>query len=33
VWTLFITWRYQGTWGFDVDGSKVPWREYLGIKP
>lgn len=30
VWTLFITWRYAGTWGFDVDGVKVPWREYLG---
>lgn len=30
VWTLFITWRKQGTWGFDVDGKKVPWREYLG---
>lgn len=32
VWTLFITWRYQGTWGFSVDGKKVPWREYLGIE-
>lgn len=29
VWTMFITWRYRGTWGFDVDGVKVPWREYL----
>jgi hypothetical protein len=29
VWTLFITWRKQGTWGFLVDGKKVPWREYL----
>lgn len=29
VWTLFITWRYRGTWGFMVDGRKVPWREYL----
>lgn len=30
VWTLFITWRKKGTWGFLVDGKKVPWREYLG---
>jgi hypothetical protein len=29
VWTLFITWRKRGTWGFLVDGKKVPWREYL----
>jgi hypothetical protein len=32
TWTLFITWRYQGTWGFNVNGKKVPWREYLGVK-
>lgn len=32
AWTLFITWRYQGTWGFEVDGVKVPWRKYLGIE-
>lgn len=30
--TLFITYRYRGTWGFKVDGVKVPWREYLGVK-
>lgn len=29
VWTMFITWRKRGSWGFDVDGVKVPWREYL----
>lgn len=29
VWTLFITWPYKGTWGFLVDGVKVPWRDYL----
>lgn len=29
VWTLFITWRKRGSWGFDVDGREVPWREYL----
>ena len=32
VWTLFFTWRKRGTWGFDVDGHKVPWREYLGVE-
>lgn len=31
VWTLFVTWKKQGTWGFKVDGKKVPWREYLGL--
>lgn len=31
VWTLFITGRYRGTWGFKVDGKKVPWRQYLGL--
>lgn len=29
VYTLWFTWKYQGTWGFDVDGKKVPHREYL----
>lgn len=33
TWTLFITGRYRGTWGFSVDGVKVPWRTYLNIKP
>lgn len=32
VWTVFITWKYRGTWGFKVDGQKVPWREYLKQK-
>lgn len=31
VWTMFITGRKRGSWGFKVDGAKVPWREYLGI--
>lgn len=31
VWTLFVTGKYRGTWGFDVDGTKVPYREYLGL--
>lgn len=31
VWTMFVTYRYRGTWGFLVDGVKVKWREYLGI--
>lgn len=28
VWTLFITGRKLGGWGFLVNGIKVPWREY-----
>lgn len=28
VFTLFFTWRYRGTWGFLVNGHKVPWKEY-----
>ncbi len=32
VWTLFITEEYQGTWGFLVDGVKVPYRTYLGLE-
>lgn len=31
VWTMFVTWRKRGTWGFMVGGTKVPWRTYLGI--
>ncbi|CAN7739796.1 hypothetical protein [Duganella sp. LjRoot269] len=31
VWTMFITGRHRGTWGFDVDGAKVQWRKYLGL--
>lgn len=33
VWTLFITGKYRGTWGFNVDGVKVQWRKYLGLEP
>ena len=29
VATLFITWGKSQTWGFNVDGVKVPHREYL----
>lgn len=29
VWTLFISWKWKGVWGFLVDGVKVNWREYL----
>jgi hypothetical protein len=29
VWTLFITWPKQGSWGFKVGDKVVPWREYL----
>lgn len=31
VVTLFITGRKRGTWGFKVDGQKVPYRTYLGL--
>lgn len=33
VWTLFITFGYRGTWGFLVDGVKVPWRTYMAMHP
>lgn len=33
VWTLFFTWPKRGSWGFDVDGVKVNWREYFGVLP
>jgi hypothetical protein len=29
VWTLFITFKFQGTWGYLVDGKKVPFKDYL----
>lgn len=29
VWTLFFTWKYRGTWGFRVNGEKVPYYQYL----
>jgi hypothetical protein len=32
VWTLFVTGKFQGMWGFKVDGVKVPFREYLAAK-
>lgn len=33
AWTMFITWEYVGTWGFWVDGRKVPHREYIDTHP
>lgn len=33
VYTMFITWDYMGTWGFLVDGVKIPWREYEKMYP
>jgi len=30
AWTLFITGKYRGTWGFLVNGIKVQWRQYKG---
>ncbi len=32
VWTVFITWKYRGTWGFRVNGVKIPHKEYLADK-
>jgi hypothetical protein len=32
VWTLFVTSKFQGVWGFKVDGVKVPFWEYLAKK-
>lgn len=29
VYTLFVTGKYRHTWGFRVDGKKVPYKEYL----
>ncbi len=29
AWTLFITGPKQQTWGFAVDGKKVPYRDYF----
>lgn len=33
VYTLFFTWKYVGTWGFLVDGVKIPYKEYLAAHP
>jgi len=33
VYTMFITWKYQGTWGFLVDGKKVHWKQYVSEHP
>lgn len=30
VLTMFITYKFCGTWGFMVDGRKIPYYEYLG---
>lgn len=32
VFTLFITWRKRGEWGFAVDGKKVPWQQYVAVR-
>lgn len=29
AYTLFVTGKYRGTWGFLVDGRKVKYRDYL----
>lgn len=33
VFTLWFTWKYRGTWGFLVDGVKIPYYEYLKDAP
>jgi hypothetical protein len=30
LWTLVVTGRDHGTWGFYPDGKYVNWRDYLG---
>lgn len=30
VYTLFITSKWRGDWGFLVNGVKIPWRTYTG---
>lgn len=32
AWTLFISGKYRGTWGFLVNGVKVQWRKYMGYE-
>ena len=32
VWTMFITWKHEQSWGFLVDGVVIPSREYTGRK-
>lgn len=32
VYTLFVTGKYRGTWGFLVNGLKVNYKKYLGIE-
>jgi hypothetical protein len=29
VYTLFVTGKYRGTWGFLVNGAKIKYRKYL----
>lgn len=31
VWTMFITYAYQGTWGFLKDGKFIKHTEYEGV--
>jgi hypothetical protein len=33
VYTLFVSGRRRGMWGFLVGGVKVPYKEHLGILP
>lgn len=29
VWTFFVMGKFRGRWGFDVDGVKVDFKQYL----
>lgn len=32
VFTLFVTFKYQGVWGFLVNNKKVPYKKYLNLE-
>lgn len=32
TYTMFISGKYRGTWGFLVNGTKVQWRKYKGYE-
>ena len=32
VYTMFVTFDYQWSWGFLVNGETFPWRDYLAAK-
>lgn len=32
VYTIFISGKYRGTWGFLVNGLKIKYKKYLGLE-